>query len=208
MCALARSLVSRWFPFALGFVLHIFPQLYRSRIIIPFTVSAIGPVGHQTCIIDRSQRRQLYLPIVPLFLFESLLCGLEMAQGVNKWRSSGPSFYTSGRRLLDVLLRDSIIYFIWWGLQIFLRINSLLTLVNSSQSIATSLLMFLLAMLLAPVRIKWTCCFLATLMGVLDRSLENLFCIYQLLPKHDGIAPYPQHSGYRKGGNWQQSRGP
>ncbi len=48
---------------------------------------------------------------IPTIAFESLLCGLALFRGFQTFSSDGPLF-SSGRRLVSVLIRDSVFYFV------------------------------------------------------------------------------------------------
>ncbi|KAF8068044.1 hypothetical protein FPV67DRAFT_1669904 [Lyophyllum atratum] len=48
---------------------------------------------------------------IPMLAFESLLCGLALYKGYETFRSSG-SHFRSGRHLVGILIRDSILYFL------------------------------------------------------------------------------------------------
>ncbi|KAJ7624339.1 hypothetical protein DFH06DRAFT_1230246 [Mycena polygramma] len=48
---------------------------------------------------------------IPLVLFESLLCGLALYRGLQQSRASG-SFFHSSSYLVDILIRDSLLYFL------------------------------------------------------------------------------------------------
>jgi len=48
---------------------------------------------------------------VPMIVFESLLCGLALFRGLQSFLSEGPLFL-SGRKLVSVLIRDSVLYFV------------------------------------------------------------------------------------------------
>jgi len=61
-----------------------------------------------------------YIPLlwIPMLVFETFLCYLAVVRGIKMRRSQGPtSFYQSGQRLIDVLFRDSIIYFVAYVFQ-------------------------------------------------------------------------------------------
>jgi len=53
----------------------------------------------------------LYLLWIPTLAFEILLCGLAVFRGFRNLRLKS-SLYYSGKELLDVLLRDSVMYFL------------------------------------------------------------------------------------------------
>ncbi|KAJ7101349.1 hypothetical protein B0H15DRAFT_409267 [Mycena belliarum] len=48
---------------------------------------------------------------IPIIGFESLLCGLALFRGFQTFRASG-SLYQSGRHLVTILIRDSVLYFL------------------------------------------------------------------------------------------------
>lgn len=48
---------------------------------------------------------------IPMLFFESLLCGLALIKGFKTFRSSSSAF-RSGRHLVDILVRDSVLYFL------------------------------------------------------------------------------------------------
>ncbi|PBK61621.1 hypothetical protein ARMSODRAFT_1025539 [Armillaria solidipes] len=48
---------------------------------------------------------------IPTIVFESLLCGLALFRGFQTFSSDGPLF-SSGRRLVSILIRDSVFYFV------------------------------------------------------------------------------------------------
>ncbi|KAJ6468130.1 hypothetical protein C8R47DRAFT_990200, partial [Mycena vitilis] len=48
---------------------------------------------------------------IPLVSFESLLCGLALYRALQQSRASG-SFFHSSRHLVDLLIRDSLLYFL------------------------------------------------------------------------------------------------
>ncbi|KAJ7031688.1 hypothetical protein C8F04DRAFT_1109448 [Mycena alexandri] len=48
---------------------------------------------------------------VPIIVFESLLCGLALFRGFQTFRASGSAFQ-SGRHLVAILIRDSVLYFL------------------------------------------------------------------------------------------------
>jgi hypothetical protein len=48
---------------------------------------------------------------IPIIGFESLLCGLALCRGIQTFRASG-SQYQSGRHLVAILIRDSVLYFL------------------------------------------------------------------------------------------------
>jgi len=52
-----------------------------------------------------------YVFWIPILAFETLLCGLAVFRGFRNMRLK-PSLYHSGKEIVDVLLRDSVMYFI------------------------------------------------------------------------------------------------
>jgi len=59
--------------------------------------------------------RHLYAFWIPIIAFESLLCGMALYrgfQGINTRDGSGSGLFRSGRRLVNILVRDSIIFFL------------------------------------------------------------------------------------------------
>ncbi|KAJ6628539.1 hypothetical protein B0H10DRAFT_159510 [Mycena sp. CBHHK59/15] len=48
---------------------------------------------------------------IPIIGFESLLCGLALLRGFQTFRASG-SLFQSGRHLVSILIRDSVLYFL------------------------------------------------------------------------------------------------
>jgi len=48
---------------------------------------------------------------IPILFFESLLCGLALYKGFETFRSASSAF-RSGRHLVDILVRDSVLYFL------------------------------------------------------------------------------------------------
>jgi hypothetical protein len=48
---------------------------------------------------------------IPMLAFESLLCGLALFKGFKTFRSSASAFH-SGRHLVSILIRDSVLYFL------------------------------------------------------------------------------------------------
>ncbi|KAK0217404.1 hypothetical protein EDD85DRAFT_869105 [Armillaria nabsnona] len=48
---------------------------------------------------------------IPTIVFESLLCGLALFRGFQTFNSDGPLF-SNGRRLVSILIRDSVFYFV------------------------------------------------------------------------------------------------
>ncbi|KAF9648323.1 hypothetical protein BDM02DRAFT_3261085 [Thelephora ganbajun] len=55
--------------------------------------------------------RYFYVFWIPILAFETLLCGLAVYRGFQNMRFKS-SFYYSGKEIVDVLLRDSVVYFI------------------------------------------------------------------------------------------------
>ncbi|KAF7979487.1 hypothetical protein HWV62_42325 [Athelia sp. TMB] len=55
--------------------------------------------------------RYIYAYWIPIITFESLLCGMAILRAVQGFRHHEPSFI-SGTRLITILLRDSIVYFL------------------------------------------------------------------------------------------------
>jgi len=55
--------------------------------------------------------RYLYAYWIPIITFESLLCGMAILRGVKAFRQHQSSF-ASGKQLITILLRDSVIYFL------------------------------------------------------------------------------------------------
>jgi hypothetical protein len=48
---------------------------------------------------------------IPMLAFETLLCGLALYRGFQTLMQDGQVFY-SGRRLVNILIRDSVLYFL------------------------------------------------------------------------------------------------
>jgi hypothetical protein len=55
--------------------------------------------------------KYLYVFWVPILALDTLLCGLAVFRGFRNIKFQ-PSFHYSGNEILDVLLRDSVVYFI------------------------------------------------------------------------------------------------
>ena len=55
--------------------------------------------------------RYFYTFWIPILAFETLLCGLAVFRGFQSMRLK-PSLYYSGKELVDVLFKDSVVYFI------------------------------------------------------------------------------------------------
>ncbi|PPQ93527.1 hypothetical protein CVT25_005359 [Psilocybe cyanescens] len=58
--------------------------------------------------------RYLYAFWIPIFAFECFLCALAIKRAIMGFKLHG-SYYSTGVRLLDILVRDSVIYFIASG---------------------------------------------------------------------------------------------
>lgn len=89
-------------------VLIFFPPL-------PLQVSApilptISAVDGSSCL-PQFLPRAIYRFWIPMLSYESLLCVLVLIQGFRRFKSDS-SIFRSGKRLVSILIRDSIIYFL------------------------------------------------------------------------------------------------
>jgi len=73
-------------------------------------VTAVVPAEGSFCLPSHIPRR-FFRFWIPMLSFESLLCALALFQGFRTFRSDG-SVFSSGRRLVSILIRDSILYFL------------------------------------------------------------------------------------------------
>lgn len=60
----------------------------------------------------------LYAFWIPILAFESLLCGMALFRGFQAFHYR-QSVFQSGRHLVTLLLRDSIVYFLMWATVVF-----------------------------------------------------------------------------------------
>ena len=80
-------------------------------------VSTTCDLGHAVVLLDITVcvsphiPEYLYTFWIPILAFETLLCGLAVFRGFQNMRVKS-SLYYSGKEIVDVLLRDSVIYFI------------------------------------------------------------------------------------------------
>ncbi|KAG6829505.1 hypothetical protein H0H87_011238 [Tephrocybe sp. NHM501043] len=61
--------------------------------------------------VPRHISKNFYAFWIPMLAFESLLCGLALYKGYETLRTASPSF-RSGRHLVSILIRDSVVYFL------------------------------------------------------------------------------------------------
>ncbi|KAJ7596503.1 hypothetical protein C8J56DRAFT_917551, partial [Mycena floridula] len=66
---------------------------------------------------------------IPILVFETLLCVLALARGFQTFRSHG-GLFVSGRYLVSILIRDSVLYFLVWTVTRFLTYVSALSQVD------------------------------------------------------------------------------
>lgn len=67
-------------------------------------------LGVPTCM-PTNIPKYLYAFWIPILAFETLLCGLAVFRGFQNIRLR-PSIYYSGKEIVDVLLRDSVVYYV------------------------------------------------------------------------------------------------
>ena len=82
---------------------------------LPLQVSApilptISAVDGSSCL-PQFLPRAIYRFWIPMLSYESLLCVLVLIQGFRRFKSDS-SIFRSGKRLVSILIRDSIIYFL------------------------------------------------------------------------------------------------
>ena len=68
------------------------------------------PVEGRFCL-SLSLPRGVYRYWIPMLSFECLLCVLALFQGIQRFRSDGSMFHSS-KRLVSILIRDSVLYFL------------------------------------------------------------------------------------------------
>jgi len=68
------------------------------------------PTGGKFCV-PANVPGHFYLFWIPLLAYECLLCALALIRGFQTFKSSGTGLFQSGRHLVAVLVRDSLMYF-------------------------------------------------------------------------------------------------
>lgn len=83
--------------------------------ISPVTIAANAEViaGLDFCM-PLTVPKYLYAYWIPLLAFESLLCCMSIFRGFQAFRQRH-SVFQSGKHIMTILLRDSIVYFLMWG---------------------------------------------------------------------------------------------
>jgi hypothetical protein len=105
---------------------------------------------------------------LPIIGFESLLCGLALFRGFQTFKASG-SVFQSGRHLVAMLIRDSVLYFLVCVLA-FIALNLPL---NRRCSMFATYFTNLLVWVAAPVRVAQTFIIFALTGIALDQSARN-----------------------------------
>ena len=93
-----------------GKAIHLLDLTGWSEISPSNTASAFPIPGGNFCIL-RGVSRHFYAFWIPILFFEALLCTLAIIRGVQKYRSQG-NLFRSGRQLVGILVRDSLMYFL------------------------------------------------------------------------------------------------
>ena len=55
---------------------------------------------------------------IPMLISESVLCGLALFRGFQSYRP-GSNVFQSGRRIIEILVRDSLSYFVMYVLPVY-----------------------------------------------------------------------------------------
>lgn len=87
---------------------------FNSGLILPFlTVVTIPLLNGRMCFAGQTDVRFFRAFWVLVVSFETFLCVLAVLRGMQMRRSSGiSSFHQSSQRLVSVLFRDSVVYFV------------------------------------------------------------------------------------------------
>lgn len=74
--------------------------------------SAVSLLGYEFCA-PQEVPRYIYAYWIPTLAFESVLCGMSIARGFQAFWHQSPALQ-SGKQLITILLRDSVIYFLMY----------------------------------------------------------------------------------------------
>ncbi|KDR66289.1 hypothetical protein GALMADRAFT_1161980 [Galerina marginata CBS 339.88] len=103
-CSIASLVTSTWI---------------MGRELSAFTAQAVSVPGGKQCV-PKSLMPHFYRFWIPTLCFESFLCSLALIRGLQMFKSIGSlTLYQNGRRLVEILLRDSILYFLAIGATYF-----------------------------------------------------------------------------------------
>ncbi|KDR67029.1 hypothetical protein GALMADRAFT_232246 [Galerina marginata CBS 339.88] len=88
-----------------------------------FVISVMSFAGQDSCV-SSSENPRIYVFYTPLMVFDGVLCILALVRGVQEAKMKGSVFHR-GQSLMEILVRDSILYFLVIGLTYLVCILSL-----------------------------------------------------------------------------------